>query len=79
MVPVSSSQVIVGCILGIGLFKGARNINFKVLGEIGLGWIISPLSSGLLTFFMLFFMKNIFSLDVKEKRCKNLKPGSGRI
>src|SRR5664279_880023 len=39
MVPVSSSQVIVGCILGIGLYKGARNINFKVLGEIGLGWI----------------------------------------
>ena len=67
MVPVSSSQVIVGCIIGIGLFKGARNINFKVLGEIGLGWIISPLSSGLLTFFMLFFMKNIFSLDVGSK------------
>ena len=67
MVPVSSSQVIVGCIIGIGLLKGARNINFKVLGEIGLAWIISPLSSGLLTFFMLFFMKNIFSLDVGYK------------
>ena len=67
MVPVSSSQVIVGCILGIGLYKGARNINFKVLGEIGLGWIISPLSSGLLTFFMLFFMKNIFGINVGSK------------
>jgi PiT family inorganic phosphate transporter len=64
MVPVSSSQVIVGCILGIGLYKGARNINFKVLGEIGLGWIISPLASGLLTFFLLFFMKNIFGINV---------------
>jgi inorganic phosphate transporter, PiT family len=67
MVPVSSSQVIVGCILGIGLYKGARNINFKVLGEIGLGWIISPLASGLLTFFMLFFMKNIFGINVGSK------------
>jgi inorganic phosphate transporter, PiT family len=64
MVPVSSSQVIVGCILGIGLYKGARNINFKVLGEIGIGWIISPIASGLLTFFMLFFMKNIFGINV---------------
>jgi phosphate/sulfate permease len=64
MVPVSSSQVIVGCIIGIGLYKGARNINFRVLGEIGLAWIISPIGSGLLTFFMLFFMKNIFSLEV---------------
>ena len=67
MVPVSSSQVIVGCILGIGLYKGARNINFKVLGEIGLGWIISPLASGLLTFFLLFFMKNIFGINVGTK------------
>jgi PiT family inorganic phosphate transporter len=67
MVPVSSSQVIVGCILGIGLYKGARNINFKVLGEIGLAWIISPVASGLLAFFSLFFMKNIFGIDVGHK------------
>jgi phosphate/sulfate permease len=67
MVPVSSSQVIVGCILGIGLYKGASNINFRVLGEIGLGWIITPVSSGLLTFFLLFFMKNIFGLNVGSK------------
>jgi inorganic phosphate transporter, PiT family len=67
MVPVSSSQVIVGCILGIGLYKGARNINFKVLGEIGLAWIISPVASGLLTFFLLFFMKNIFNINVGSK------------
>jgi PiT family inorganic phosphate transporter len=67
MVPVSSSQVIVGCILGIGLYKGARNINFKVLGEIGLAWIISPVASGLLTFFLLFFMKNIFGIYVGTK------------
>jgi PiT family inorganic phosphate transporter len=67
MVPVSSSQVIVGCILGIGLYKGARNINFRVLGEIGLGWIISPVASGLLTFILLFFMKNIFGINVGSK------------
>jgi inorganic phosphate transporter, PiT family len=64
LVPVSSSQVIVGCILGIGLYKGARNINFKVLGEIGLAWVISPVASGLLTFLLLFFMKNIFNIEV---------------
>jgi phosphate/sulfate permease len=61
---VSSSQVVVGCIIGIGLYKGARNINFRILGEIGLAWLISPISSGLLAFLMLFFMKNIFSLEV---------------
>ena len=72
MVPVSSSQVIVGCIIGIGIYKGARNINFKVLGEIGLGWVISPLSSGLLTFFLLFFMKNIFGINVGSKASETI-------
>ncbi len=67
MVPVSSSQVIVGCILGIGLYKGARNINFKVLGEIGLAWVVSPVASGFLTYFLLFFMKNIFDINVGFK------------
>jgi phosphate/sulfate permease len=67
MVPVSSSQVIVGCIIGIGLYKGARNINFKILGEIALAWVISPVASGFLTFFLLFFVKNIFSINVGSK------------
>jgi len=32
LVPVSSSQVIIGCVIGVGLYKGARNINFRLLG-----------------------------------------------
>jgi PiT family inorganic phosphate transporter len=68
MVPVSSSQVIVGCVLGIGLYKGARNINFKILGEIALGWLATPIASGFLAFFSLFFMKNIFGINVGEKK-----------
>jgi len=64
MIPVSSSQVIVGCILGIGLYKGAKNVNFKVLGEIATGWIATPVASGVLAYFSLFFMKNIFNIDV---------------
>lgn len=67
MVPVSSSQVIVGCVLGIGLYKGVRNINFKLLGEIALGWLATPVMSGLLAFLSLFFIKNIFNIDVGQK------------
>jgi phosphate/sulfate permease len=72
MVPVSSSQVIVGCIIGIGLFKGARNINFKLLGEIAVGWVATPVISGLLAFFSLFFMKNIFSVNVGYKMTERM-------
>ncbi len=64
MVPVSSSQVVVGCVLGIGLYKGAQNINFRILREIVLGWLATPVASGLLAFFSLFFMKNIFGINV---------------
>jgi PiT family inorganic phosphate transporter len=67
MVPISSSQVIVGGVLGIGLYKGARNINFRILGEIAIGWIATPVASGLLAFVSLFFMKNIFSINVGSK------------
>lgn len=67
MVPVSSTQVIIGSVIGIGLYKGIRNINFRVVGEIGLGWIISPVMAGLFSFFSLFFVKNIFSIDVGTK------------
>ncbi len=71
MVPVSSTQVIIGSVIGIGLYKGARNINFRILGEIGIGWIITPLVSGILGYFSLFFVKNIFGIDV------GIKAGTG--
>lgn len=67
MVPVSSSQVIVGCVIGIGLYRGARNINFRLLGQIATGWISTPLLAGFLSFFSLFFIKNIFNIDVGYK------------
>jgi len=67
MVPVSSSQVVVGCVIGIGLYKGARNINFKLLAEIAVGWLSTPVMSGLLAYFSLFFMKNIFNIEVGHK------------
>lgn len=76
MVPVSSSQVIVGCVIGIGFYKGVRNINFKLLGEIAIGWVATPIMSGLLAFFSLFFMKNIFNINVGHKVAVQ---GSGKV
>jgi len=64
LVPVSSSQVIVGAILGVGLYKGVRNINLKLLGNIASGWVTTPVAAGLLSFFLLFFIKNLFGIDV---------------
>ena len=64
LVPVSSSQAIVGAIMGIGLMKGGRGIEFNVLGKISLGWLATPLIAGLVSFVSLFFMDNVFELTV---------------
>jgi PiT family inorganic phosphate transporter len=78
LVPVSSSQVIIGCVVGIGLYKGVRNINFRLLGEIALGWVATPLITGILTFLSLFLFRNIFNIDVGSKIAESA-PASGKI
>ncbi len=64
LVPVSSTQVIVGAILGIALVKGAGNINWKLLGGISSGWITTPAIAGIFSYILLFFMQNVFDLTV---------------
>jgi PiT family inorganic phosphate transporter len=44
-VPVSTSQGIVGAIIGIGLMRQATAINATVLRRISLGWLITPVLS----------------------------------
>jgi len=66
LVPVSSSQVIVGAILGIGILNGARNINLKVLGGIASGWVTTPIIACIISFLSLFFAQNVFDITVRE-------------
>ncbi len=72
MVPVSSSQVIVGSIMGIALLKGGRNLDFSILGKIAAGWVATPVIAGLMSFITLFFMSNVFNLTVTQKQTDNV-------
>ncbi len=60
LVPVSASQAVVGAVIGIGLAKGGRNINYKKLLNIALGWIVTPILAILVCYIALFFMQNVF-------------------
>ncbi len=60
LVPVSSSQAIVGAVIGIGLLKGGRNIKWPTVGGIASGWMTTPIISALVSFICLFFMQNVF-------------------
>jgi PiT family inorganic phosphate transporter len=53
-VPVSSSQAVIGGILGVGLIKGMNTISKKTLLHISSGWLLSPLLSCLLSLFIYF-------------------------
>ncbi len=64
LVPVSSSQAVVGGVVGIALAKKGRGINFGVLGKIASGWISTPLAAAVLSFVSLFFVQNVFNLQV---------------
>ncbi|HOO90580.1 MAG TPA: inorganic phosphate transporter [Syntrophales bacterium] len=60
LVPVSSSQAIVGAVIGIGLLKGGKGIRWKTVGGISVGWVATPLLAALISFISLFFFQNVF-------------------
>ncbi len=64
LVPVSSSQAIVGAVVGIGLLKGGRGIRWRTLGGIASSWAVSPVIAAILSFIALFFLQNVFEQEV---------------
>ncbi len=64
LVPVSSSQAIIGAVIGIGLAKGGHEVHWGLLGHIALGWVATPIIATLLCFVSLFFLENVFNLTV---------------
>jgi PiT family inorganic phosphate transporter len=67
LVPVSSSQAVVGAIIGIAIIKGGRGIRWRVLGGIATGWIVTPVIAGMVCFVGLFFLQNVFDQQVYER------------
>ncbi len=51
-VPVSTSQAVVGAVLGIGLLKGVQTIQMKTLVKILFGWLGTPTISFGITFLL---------------------------
>ena len=64
LVPVSSSQAVIGAVIGIGVIKGIHGIKYQTLGGIALGWITTPVVAGIITYISLFFLQNVFNQQV---------------
>jgi inorganic phosphate transporter, PiT family len=52
-IPVSTSHSIVGAIFGVGLVRGVRVLNIRIMREIIICWLATPFVSGLVSFIAL--------------------------
>lgn len=57
-VPVSTSQAVIGAILGVGMVKGIQTVNRRTLQNILIGWFLTPVVAGFLSS-TLFFIVNL--------------------
>lgn len=64
LVPVSSSQAIIGAVLGIGIMRKGTEIKWGVLGKISSGWVTTPIMSCIFCFVSLFIAQNVFNQKV---------------
>jgi len=49
-VPVSTSQAIVGALLGVGVYHGIKTVSRRKLLEVVAGWVATPACAGLVSF-----------------------------
>ncbi len=59
-IPVSTSQAVVGAVMGAGLVKGIKHVRFGVFKNIAIAWVSSPVSAGLLTYLVALVTKGYF-------------------
>ncbi len=57
-VPVSTSQAVIGAVMGIGIVRNVKAVNFKALYRIFSGWIVTPIISCVLSYvlYRIFYM-----------------------
>jgi PiT family inorganic phosphate transporter len=60
-IPVSTTHVLVGAILGVGIARGIGALNLRVLGTIILSWFITLPAGGILSIIFFYMFKMLFS------------------
>ena len=49
-IPVSTSQSIVGAVIGVGILHGIRTVRMRKISEIVVGWVATPTAAGLFSY-----------------------------
>jgi PiT family inorganic phosphate transporter len=68
LVPVSSTQAIIGAIMGVALVKGGKGVHYGTLGRVVVGWVVTPVLACGMSFVLLFVVQNVFEQTVVAGR-----------
>jgi PiT family inorganic phosphate transporter len=69
LIPVSSSQAVIGAVVGVALLqgpRGLRQVRWGLLARIASGWVSTPVLAALLGYVLLFVVQNVFGQVVFE-------------
>ena len=58
--PISTTHTLVGAVLGVGLARGAKELNFNVIGKIVTSWIVTLPAGATLSVIFFFILKASF-------------------
>ena len=59
-IPVSTTQVLVGAVLGVGLARGMAALDTRVISRIFLSWIVTLPAGALMSILFFFALKGVF-------------------
>ena len=59
-IPVSTTQIAVGAVMGVGLARGIGALDLRVVGGIMMSWVITLPVGALLSIFFFFFFRGVF-------------------
>jgi len=61
--PISTTQTLVGAVLGVGIVQGVAALNGKVVRNIVVSWVVTLPAGATLSIIFFFLLKMIFSVD----------------
>lgn len=59
--PVSTTHILVGAVIGVGLARGVGAIDLRVIGKIIVSWVVTLPAGGILAAFFFFTLKGMFT------------------
>lgn len=65
LVPVSSSQAVVGGVIGLGLITPGDRVRWNVVKGIVIGWLLTPTVAALISVVGMYVLQNVFDLPVR--------------